>query len=137
LAFEDKSFGAKKRRWIDQFARLDPGNGTKEAIHDGKPSARMGAEKAGFGNSEISEQPSGIWNGSLSQFCNDAADLLDAETIEKEMGDDQIVTVVRRPSRDIVLQKSHATDLVRHYLQNMTSREFEHSFAAVNAIDPD
>src|SRR5436853_6389625 len=97
----------------------------------------MATRESGFGNSEIGEQPAGLRSGGLSESCNDSADLLRAETIEKEMSNDQIVTVVRHPCRDILFDKRHAAYLVWRCLQNMSPRQLEHSFAAIDAIDSD
>ena len=97
----------------------------------------MVASKASFRNPEISQQPGGIWSGSLGNLRDDAPDLLRVETVEKEVGNDQIVAVVRRPGCEVGLKKGNPTYLIGSRSQHALPSQFEHSFAAIDAIDPD
>ena len=97
----------------------------------------MAASDTRFGNPKISEQPTGIRSSSLSKFRDDPAHLWGVKTIEEEMGDDQIIPVVRRPRSDVVVKKRHPAYLVGSGLQNPFPGQSEHSLAAIDAVDSD
>ena len=97
----------------------------------------METSEARFWDLEIRQQPGGAGSRSLGELRHDMTRLPGAEAIEKEMGHDQIVTVVRRPCDDVVSKKCDAPDFIGIPFQNLAPRQIEHSLAAVHAIDSD
>ena len=95
----------------------------------------MASRQAIFRNSEIRQQPNRIRSRRLCEPGHGVADGLRTKAIQKEMSHDQIVAIVRPPGRHIVFEKRHPTYLVWSVSENMLSSQFEHSLAAVDAID--
>ena len=84
-------------------------------------------------NREVRKQPNGIGRSGLRQFRDNQRDFLLDEAIEKEMRDDQVVTIfLGRPNLQVFVQKTNARVIV-----NARFRQLQHARARVDAIDAD
>src|SRR6266403_2002523 len=131
-----ESRGAQKGRRIDQFPRFDPRRESEKSIHRRQPRSSVDAAKAIRRDAEIGQEPDCLWRCRASKASHDISDSIFRKTIENEMGDDQIVRWLGwRPRCDVALKKSNTIEALGQLALDPSSRQTQHLFAGVHAID--
>ena len=122
-------------RGIDQFVRLNSRGPAKESIHEGEPDSGAKSRESSGRHAEIREQPGRIRSGRACEFLDDERQLRFAKAIENEMGDDQVVAILRwAPRGDVIVEKTNARDAIGRCLFDAFARQLQYSFARVEAI---
>ena len=101
----NESRGFQIGRWIYKLLGLDSGSQPEECVHHPQPQRGMQSRTALLRKREVSDQPNRVLARSLSQFGNNQFEFFTLKAIKKEMCNEKIVRIPRRPVANVLMEK--------------------------------
>lgn len=116
-------------------ARGQAGDDPEEAVHEPVDGAGAGAAQTGLGEAEIGEQPGGAGLGGGGEAGDYAPELAGPETVEEEIGDDEVEGAAgERAVEGVGVDKLDGGGVEAGAAEAL-ARELEHALAGIEAGD--